>query len=204
MRGLLNKKSTRSIGGATMEYNKGLSPEDKIIGTDQTVADFWKWGFSNLLTNSLRGIYAEFLVGVAIEALNGSRVEWDAFDIDYNGIKIEVKSSAYIQAWYNGNHSKISFGIAEKKEYDYATNKYSAIAQRHAQVYVFCLLKEKDRDRINPLDTRQWEFYVVATKDLNHFYPQQKSIVLSSLQKIAKPIRYDELKFEMDRVIDNL
>jgi hypothetical protein len=40
-----------------------LNSDILILGTDQTMLDFWQWGFSNILTNNLRGIFAEFLVG---------------------------------------------------------------------------------------------------------------------------------------------
>lgn len=172
-----------------------LEPGAKILGTKQTVLDFWKWGFSNILTNSLRGIFAEFLVGAAIGSLNQSRIEWDAFDLQFKNKKIEVKSAAYIQAWYSGKPSKISFNIGAKREYDYKSNKYSPAASRNADVYVFCLMKEMNPELVNPLDTSQWEFYVVSTEQLNNQYPQQKTIALSSLIKISEPVLYKDLNY---------
>jgi hypothetical protein len=176
-----------------LNTNQPFRPEDTIVGTDLTILDFWKWGFSNLLTNSLRGIFAEFLVGAAIGAIHQSRIEWDAFDLKYNNKKIEVKSSSYIQAWYSGTFSKISFSIGARKEYDYTLNKYSDTPMRHADIYVFCLLKEKNPDSINPLNTDQWEFYIVSTEKLNEQYPHQKTITLSSLNKLAEPVLYKDL-----------
>jgi hypothetical protein len=35
--------------------NIRLGQEEKVLGTDHTLLDFWQWGFSNLLTNNLRG-----------------------------------------------------------------------------------------------------------------------------------------------------
>ncbi|WP_176545227.1 hypothetical protein [Bacillus sp. AFS041924] len=46
-----------------------------IIGTNNTILDFWKWAFPNVQTNSLRGKFAEFLVGNAIGAANKPRIE---------------------------------------------------------------------------------------------------------------------------------
>lgn len=178
--------------------NLPLNPDTKIQGTDQTLLDFWKWGFSDILTNSLRGIFAEFLVGAAIGALNQSRIEWDAFDLQYKDKKVEVKSAAYIQSWYNGTPSKISFNIGHKKEYNYETNTYSQDAARNADIYVFCLLKEKNPDLVDPLDTSQWEFYIVLTKTLNSQFPNQKTIALSSLKKVTAPILYGDLRSAFD------
>lgn len=177
-----------------------LSDETKISGTDKTLIDFWNWGFSDLLSNSLRGIFAEFLVGSALDCLNQSRIEWDAYDLIYRGIKIEVKSAAYVQSWHTDTFSKISFNIGAKREYSYTTRKYSTEIRRHADVYIFCLLKEKDIDTIGPLDINQWEFYIVLTKVLDQRYPSQKTISLSSLSKIAKPLKYVEIKQRIDEI----
>ncbi|WHY55745.1 hypothetical protein [Peribacillus simplex] len=177
-----------------------LKSETPILGTDHTILDFWQWGFSKILTNNLRGIFAEFLIGTALGCLNQLRVEWDAFDLVYKDMKIEVKSSAYIQAWHKEKYSNISFSIGAKKEYDYETNTYSPTIKRHADIYVFCLLKEKNLELIEPLNTTQWEFYVALTKDLDIHFPHQKTISLSSLKKIAQPSTYEELK----QIIDGL
>ena len=189
-------------GGVTVVDNEiPLDPKTEIAGTDLTILDFWQWGFSNILTNSLRGIFAEFLVGSALGALNLPRIEWDAFDLKFKDKKIEVKSAAYIQAWYRGTLSKISFNIGAKKEYDYNTNTYSGEAARNADIFTFCLLKEKDQELINPMDTSQWEFYVVTTGELNKLYPHQKTISLSSLRKICAPILYQDLKYVMNGIV---
>jgi hypothetical protein len=178
-----------------------LNPENKIIGTEQTVLDFWKWGFSNILTNNLRGIFAEFLVGTALGSLNQSRVEWDAFDLVYKDKKVEVKSSAYIQAWHKDKYSNISFNIGAKKEYNYETNKYSPTVKRNADIYVFCLLKEKDVELIDALNIKQWKFYVVLTKELDNHFPQQKTISLTSLKKVTQPSTYEDLKKTVDDLL---
>lgn len=178
-----------------------LKPESKIIGTDQTVLDFWQWGFSNILTNNLRGIFAEFLVGTALGCLNQARVEWDSFDLVYNDLKIEVKSSAFIQAWHKEKYSNIIFNIGSRKEYDYETNKYSATVKRNADIYVFCLLKEKSIELIDPLNVTQWEFFVALTKELDMHFPHQKTISLSSLKKITQPSTYGNFKKTIDDLL---
>ncbi|MEV5112174.1 hypothetical protein [Peribacillus frigoritolerans] len=177
-----------------MNNDKHLKSETPILGTDHTILDFWKWGFSNILTNNLRGIFAEFLIGTALGCLNQLRVEWDSYDLVYKGMKIEVKSSAYIQAWHKEKYSNISFSIGAKKEYDYTTNKYNPTVKRNADIYVFCLLKEKNHEIIEPLNMKQWDFYVALTKDLDIYFPNQKTISLNSLKKIAQPSTYEELK----------
>lgn len=175
-----------------------LEMDTKIIGTDKTVQDFWRWGFSNILTNNLRGILAEFIVGTALDNQAETRIEWDSFDLKYKGKKIEVKSAAYIQAWHNGELSKISFSIGPKKEYNYETNKYSLLAKRHADIYVFCLLKEVNVDKVDPLDTKQWDFYIILTTKLNQQFPLQKTISLSSIKSMTQKCSYEELRKFID------
>ena len=63
-------------------------------------------------------------------------------------------------------------------------------------MYVFCLLKGKDRESIDPLDVEQWEFYVLSTSELDRIVPTQKTIRLGPLLKDLRPrqCKYDELK----------
>ena len=68
--------------------------------------------------NNTRGYLAEFLVANAVGAF-GPRIEWDAYDIiTPEGIRIEVKSSAYLQAWKQAGPSKIVFSGLSGKTWD--------------------------------------------------------------------------------------
>lgn len=79
--------------------------------------DFWRWSASDLVSNATRGILAEYLVACAIGIADGARVEWDAYDLlipktdNRAEIRIEVKSSAYLQSWQQKKLSKIIFSI---------------------------------------------------------------------------------------------
>ncbi|GAB3055164.1 hypothetical protein [Virgibacillus ainsalahensis] len=46
-------------------YIKKAADESLIKGTDASVSDFWRWAYSDMLSNTNRGILAEFLVGHA-------------------------------------------------------------------------------------------------------------------------------------------
>ena len=79
--------------------------------------DFWSWNQSNLLENLTRGILAEFIVKEALNIQNEIRTEWEPYDFKTEGgIKIEVKSSSYIQSWEQKKFSLIEFGVEPKKE----------------------------------------------------------------------------------------
>ena len=177
----------------TLQVTRKTGTEKFLINGAEsafTMADFWGWSTSDLMTNSLRGRLAEFIVATAIgiDLKNTHRVEWDAYDLISNeGIKIEVKSSAYLQSWEQTKLSAISFGIQPTSCYNYDDGKFESKMKRQADVYVFCVLKNKDRLTVNPLDLGQWDFYIISSKVLNKRVGNQKSIGLSSLLKL-KPI----------------
>jgi hypothetical protein len=67
-----------------------------------TLLDFWQWAYSDLLSNTNRGRLAEFIVARALSlGLTDVRIEWDAVDlVTPTGVKVEVKSAAYLQSWW--------------------------------------------------------------------------------------------------------
>lgn len=153
--------------------------------------DFWSWNQSDVLNNVLRGVLAEYIVAKAIDAKNPIRIEWDAYDlITEEGIKAEVKSSAYLQSWRQVAPSKIIFDIRSTKAWNSETNEIDSETKRQSDVYVFCLLKHKDRVIIDPLKMDQWEFYILSTEKLNVEKGTEKSIGLNSLLKL-KPVKTD-------------
>lgn len=144
--------------------------------------DFWRWAYSDHLSNSQRGVLSEYIVGQALGATNKPRVEWDQYDlITPEGITVEVKSSAYVQTWQQAKHSEILFDIAPKLAWDAATNTSTQVKQRSAMVYVFCVLAEQDRAKVNPLYLSQWFFLVASTKQLDAWFGEQKRVRLSML-----------------------
>lgn len=163
-----------------------LTFKDKELGS--SVLDFWSWAYSDLIRNVNRGAFAEFIV---LEAMNNQsgitprtnfRVSMDAYDLlSPDGIRVEVKSSAYIQAWESEHPTRISFRIAPAKSLDSSGN-YSADSQycRHSDVYVFCVWTAMSREQ-NILDLSLWDFYVIATKTLDQKVPNQKTITFQSL-----------------------
>jgi hypothetical protein len=77
--------------------------------------DFWRWAFSDLRTNIVRGILAEFLVAQAVGDPSPLREAWDNWDVTTaTSLKVEVKSSAYLQSWNQRKHSSIVFLGADR------------------------------------------------------------------------------------------
>ncbi len=162
--------------------------------------DFWNWAHSDFLSNAQRGILAEYIVGKALNCLSGKRLEWNACDlITDSGIKVEVKSAAYLQVWEQNKLSEIRFDISQKKSWFAETNTFNKARERSADVYVFSVLAEKDRKNIDPLNLRQWFFIVLPAKTINSKFGKQKTVSLSTLEKLGvRRLTFEELKEEIE------
>lgn len=181
-------EACRKSGDESFEFNNSSLPLNLL--------SFWQWSASGIVGNAMRGILAEYIVASAFEMTAGTRTEWDSFDLKTpEGIKIEVKSGAYIQSWEQKRHSAIQFGIRPTKGWDSESKTRSSEIMRQADVYVFCLLKHKDKDTVNPLNLDQWVFYVLPTKVLNESVGRQKSITLTRLEKLhPNKVQYGGLR----------
>ena len=190
-----------------IEYSRG---ESKFTSTetevDVTLLDFWSWAFSDVLTNTTRGILAEFIVAAAL-GIN-TRQPRDAsakFDLEYRNHGIEVKSSSYHQRWFQKQMSAVSFDVPARRAYDASTNELAAQSRRHADLYVLCLLSEKQRDRVDPLNLDQWRFWAIDTHFLNHRKRSQKSITYNSLiREVGEPVSFNQIKRSVDNILDSL
>lgn len=177
-----------------------LSPSVLIKGMDGvTVGDYWSWAYSDIMCNTNRSILAEFVVGTALGVVSSPRIEWDAYDLTYNGKRIEVKCAAYLQSWPQKKLSTIQFDIAKKLSWYAKTGESSKEPNRSADCYVFCLYPEKDRDHIDILNIGVWEFFVVHNDKITNIFGDQKSIGLARLKTICNAIKINELKRTLDK-----
>ncbi len=174
---------------------------------DFNLLSFWQWSSSDIVSNSTRGILAEYIVGKALECIKDDdiRDEWGAYDlITQGGLRIEVKSAAYVQSWQQSGLSKISFKVPKTFGWDKETNKFDKEKKRQADVYVFALLSHKDKKTVNPLDISQWKFFVLPTKVLDERERSQHSITLLSLKKLTDSVSFFELGQAVDKAKMNV
>ena len=149
--------------------------------TPVSILNFWQWAFSDVVSNSMRGILAEYLVALACGVTGKPRNEWDLVDLVIgNGITIEVKSSAYLQTWSQTNLYSPKFNIKKTQ----SSKEEGLEVKRQADVYIFALLHYNDKLSINPLDTTQWTFYVVNTGTINERFGDAKELTLKKLLSI--------------------
>jgi hypothetical protein len=163
-----------------------------------TVFDFWRWSTSDLVSNATRGRIAEFLVARALGVDGGIRNEWDAYDLTTaSHLRVEVKSSAYLQSWAQRVVSSISFDIRETVAWDADSNTFASRdnRRRQADVYVFALLAHRTKATLNPLDVSQWDFFLLETSILNQYAQKQRRISLERLVALnALRCSYSELR----------
>lgn len=164
---------------------------------DYDVSNFWQWYASNTLHSALRGAIAEFIVAKALNLPCIVRQSWDAYDLEYNGTKIEVKSSAYLQDDNDDRFSRISFSIAKHSHWNEDEKWNNKV--RHSDVYVFCLFAEKNRENANPLQIEQWQFFVLPTSVLDEQCGDKQTLSLSALLALS-PIQctYSDLQSTID------
>jgi len=160
-----------------------------------TMLDFWKYQYSNIY--DMQEYIAEFIVGKALginEPMN--RDGWTSYDIDYDGIRIEVKETGYYYSWQSDGQ------ISQRRSFDIhlAKGKGGASPERQNDIYVFCLNTGTDEETSNPLDMSNWEFYVIPTHIINDKCKSQKSISLGRVSKLAPLTRYEELKNTIDSI----
>jgi hypothetical protein len=175
----------------------------RLGGTYGSLLDFWGWAFSDLKMNNVRGVFAEWIVAQILELEPRSRSSWDNFDLQLpSGETIEVKSGAYVQAWRskNDNLSKIVFSGLRSRFWNEHNHAYSKSTSFNADIYVFCVQIETNKDRWDALDLSQWEFYVLLRSDMeNH---GTKTIALSVVKKLARGRVFKAA--ELKRAIDEL
>ena len=160
-----------------------------------------EWAFGNLMDNATRGKVAEFVVANALDIVIGHRVEWDYADLNFAGMAIEVKSSGYLQSWHQAGPSRIVFDIAPRlQKWDSATNVMMKLPrpQRLADVYVFCVFKEQDPGKADPLETDQWQFYIASTEDLNERLGSQKTASLSTIQAVCSAVSFTGVRVAIE------
>ena len=160
-----------------------------------TIGDYWQWAYSDIIGNTDRGALAEFIVARALGTTALVRNGWAPYDLETpTGIRVEVKSSAYLQSWFQKRPSSPGFGIRKTLAWDPTTNEYDREKRRHADVYVFWLLAhQEDKATLNPLDLSQWEFYVVATSELDRAFGERGGVSISKVRELSPAYSVDEI-----------
>jgi hypothetical protein len=155
---------------------------------------------STLINNVHRAVLVEALVRHTLgEDWSWVSGDWAWCDfVHRNGTRLEVKQSAARQTWHREGDppSKSSFDIAPR-EGSWKGSSWLPGHGRNAEIYVFAHhpLTGVEADHANP---DQWVFYVVPTSLLPPL--PRRSISLSALSNLCRPLRADELGQEVERI----
>ena len=120
-----------------------------------TINDFWRWAGSDLSNRDTRSIFAKFLVASSLDILSEERNPTRNYDLlwpqqDSPGIRINVRTAAYVQSYRGDLPDRITFSIGRRE---------------YCDVYVFCLYKALNPDK-SPLETDLWDFYALCSSEL--------------------------------------
>lgn len=161
---------------------------------DFTLGDFWQWRSTDLLNNLTRGYLAEFIVAHTLGIHErGPLPKWESHDLLFQGKRLEIKASGYIQEWSQRINTNPRFSIRPAKSWNDDTG-YSEKARRNSDIYIFCVLAETDRIAACLPRLDKWEFYPVLTTKLDAMLGDQKSIGMSTLCRICpEPFDYASL-----------
>ncbi|OKJ17446.1 hypothetical protein AMK19_03240 [Kitasatospora sp. CB01950] len=159
-------------------------------GDAGSVLDFWRYAMPDLRTNTTRGLLAEFLVHRAVGATTRNQ-EWESFDVPApGGLRIEVKTSAYLQVWGQRALSRIQFSRLRGRVWT-PEEGTAAEPSYNADVYVFALHTALSHADYDPLDVAQWSFYVTSRADVAN---GRDSAGLATVRRLCgDPVGYREL-----------
>lgn len=172
------------VDGLAPKRLERLTGQERFEETGLAVEDFWRWAFSDLRTNIVRGVLAEFLVARALGDPSPIREAWGNWDVtSASGIKVEVKSSAYLQSWSQRRHSAIVFTGLTGRAWSAQTNEMAEERTLRADVYVFAINKCRSPQQYDPLRTTDWEFRVMTAAQLREH--DRRSVTLAFLDTHA-------------------
>jgi hypothetical protein len=171
-----------------------LNTDIEISGWDR-LQEFYRWAFSDLCDDDLKGIFAEWMVSKLLNCPSPRRVSWADSDIILpSGIHIEVKSSAVWQSWklVNQDGSRknplplakpfrptcIRFGGLQARP---TASQWSGDRDFKSHLYVFCFQCQTDPAQWDAQNLQQWEFYVMNRHELIEL-TVGKSISLAALR----------------------
>jgi hypothetical protein len=177
--GAVTIEGVRQMTGYELLEGRGLA------GDDLSVLAFWRWAYSDLMANNVRGVFAEWLVSRILGVQQPVRDSWQAWDLKIGNVKIEVKCSAYLQTWHDkeSKESKITFTGLKAREWIGKKKRYSESDGFNADIYVFCLHTGRDREQWSATNLDQWKFYVLDKPTLQA--ANFKSLTLSRVMKLG-------------------
>jgi hypothetical protein len=172
--------------------------ERRSLRTDETssayIAEFWKWGASDLASEPIPQSLAEFIVAKALGIpISGTRSFTQAakFTTELN-CQVEVRSWSFINKKKEIEPSNLSFKIPRiNKDLPYQRS-FRPGPKAHPDIYVFAMFVHNVPATADPLNPDQWLYYVISANSLRGAKDEVVNIRL--LQEVAgRYVSFDKL-----------
>ena len=171
--------------------------------TNMSMLEMWRMKYSNIY--DIHDSIAEYIVAKALgkEKLDNTDY-WTLYDIDYHGVRIEIKETAYYHSFNEAGAKRSqrrTFDIG-KRYSKYKDSKSEK--KRQNDIYVFCLNTGNEKEDSYPLEMDNWEFYVVPTKLINEKCGDNKTISLGKVKTLTEITEYSNLKCKIDKIVNTI
>jgi len=160
-----------------------------------TVLDFWRWALGDLRMNTARGYLVEFLVARALGDPSRVRVEWGPYDVEAaDGTRVEVKATGRLQSWATRALSTPTWTFKSVRAASVWSEELGVMVdvepEKRVHAWVFALHTTVDPAQYDPLDIAQWEFRVMAHRELFCVRSaQREALFLRSAPHRPRPVR---------------
>ncbi|MEP0814843.1 MAG: hypothetical protein HRF49_09305 [bacterium] len=143
-------------------YGRGFNLKRK------TAVEFWQYGFSDLMANINRGVFAKWMVASILGVKPSPRDVLREFDFVYEAksrpVSVFVKASAVLQVWGPTRHFEFDGMKPDRLKKDGIT--YTGKRSFWSDLYVFAVQMHESEKGWDAFDLDQWRFWVLRAKDL--------------------------------------
>lgn len=182
-----------------------LDPEAPIRGVrGLTVADFWAWAYSDLLTPESRNAFAQFVVAAELDVANTARVTWTGEGLSYRGALLRVRYAGHVAAWdvdVPAREGPRSTSDGKRAKWTREPELVDLGAEGNANAYVICHAPERDGAALDPLDVSHWEYYVLPHHIVQREAGEQRTLELRRLRFLADAAPLEELGTRLQRLL---
>ena len=165
-----------------------------------TALDFWKYGFSDTMSNVNRGPFGEWLVASLLGVPVMPRDIFREYDFEFKSkfgkVKIDVKSGACLQIW--GPTKRIDFEGIKPAKLAATENKYLEKRAFWADLYIFAVHVHGTDKKWDAFNLDQWRFWILRKKDLAALEKAAGADHMLSISHSKVKITFAELETKFD------
>lgn len=159
---------------------------------------------SPIIRNDARGELVEEIVAAALEPdWQLCSADWGACDLvnSASDLRIQVKQSAARQTWHKADARppRPCFSIKEKTGRWEEGDRWVEERSRNAEIFIFAWHPVTD-DTADHRDPLQWQFFLVAERDL----PAQRTISLSRVRNLTDSVAFQQLRSKVAEVAERI